>query len=311
MTALGVVLLARDRTISSRLACGAAFAAAAAAGPLVVLAVQNAMYGSPFRSGYGDLDKLFSSAHVLPNLERYLQWSAGSHTILIAIALAAPFALKRYGSRRTAWWLLAFAVATLACYLPYVVFDAWWYTRFLLPALLPWLALTAAVLVYAVERLPAALRFPPFILAATTIVTLFLHTGSTRDVFRIRDLEWRFRSAGEFVASMPADAAFITLHQSGSIRFYAARSTVGWADIDKGRLDDAVAFLRRHGRRPYLLFERWEEPQFRERFAGERLGALDWPATAEVDGVRIYDPDDYDRQRRGEAVRTVEVRTTR
>ena len=78
---------------------------------------------------------------------------------------------------------------------------------------------------------------------------------------------------------MPADAAFITLHHSGSIRFYAARSTVGWADIDKGRLDDAVAFLRRHGRRPYLLFERWEEPQFRERFAGERLGALDWPAS--------------------------------
>ncbi len=311
VTALGVVLLARDRTISSRLSCGAAFAAAAAAGPLVVLAVQNAMYGSPFRSGYGDLDKLFSSAHVLPNLERYLQWSVGSHTNLIVIALAAPFVLKRYGSGRTAWWLLAFAVATLACYLPYVVFDAWWYTRFLLPALLPWLALTAAVLVSVVERLPAAARFPSFILAATTIVTLFLHTGSTRDVFRIRDLEWRFRSVGEFVASMPADAAFITLHQSGSIRFYAARSTLGWADIDKGRLDDAVAFLRRHGRRPYLLFERWEEPQFRERFAGERLGALDWPATAEVDGVRIYDPDDYDRQRRGETVRTTEIRTIR
>ena len=99
MTALGVVLLARNRTISSRLACGAGFAAAAAAGPLVVLSVQNAMYGSPFRSGYGDLDKLFSSAHVLPNLERYLQWSVESHTILIVIGLAAPFALKRYGSQ--------------------------------------------------------------------------------------------------------------------------------------------------------------------------------------------------------------------
>ena len=240
-----------------------------------------------------------------------MQWSVGSHTILIVIALAAPFALKRYGSNRTAWWLLAFAVATLACYLPYVVFDAWWYTRFLLPALLPWLALTAAVLIAGIEKLPAAARFPSFILAAAAAVTLFLHTGSTRDVFRIRDLEWRFRSVGEFVATMPADAAFITLHHSGSIRFYASRSTVGWADVDKGRLDDAIAFLRRHGRRPYLLFEQWEEPQFRQRFAGERLGALDWPATAEVDGVRIYDPDDYDRQRRGETVKTVEVRSKR
>ena len=197
---------AADRTMSSRIACGAAFAAAAAVGPLVVLSVQNAMYGSPFRSGYGDLDKMFSAAHVRPNLERYLQWSTGSHTILIVLALAAPFALKRYGSGRTAWWLLCFAAATLACYLPYVVFDAWWSTRFLLPALLPWLALTAAVLVVAIEALPAAARFPSFILAGVATVSLFLHTGSTRDVFRIRDLEWRFRSVGEFVASMPADA---------------------------------------------------------------------------------------------------------
>ena len=311
MTGIGVMLLPRDRSISSRIACGAAFAAGAAAGPLIVMSVQNAMYGSPFRSGYGDLDKMFSPAHVRPNLERYLQWSVESHTILIVIALAAPFASRRYHSSRTTWWLLAFAAATLACYLPYVVFDAWWYTRFLLPALLPWLVLTAAVLVAAIEALPSAVRFPSFFLAATTAVTVFLHTASTHDAFRIRDLEWRFRSVGEFVASMPADAAFITLHHSGSIRFYASRSTVGWADVDKGRLDDAVAFLRRHGRKPYLLFEQWEEPQFRERFAGERLGALDWPPTAEVDGVRIYDPEDYERHRRGETVRTVEVKTVR
>jgi hypothetical protein len=311
MTGLGVILLPRNRSIASRIACGAAFAAGAAAGPLIVMSMQNAMYGSPFKSGYGDLDKMFSSAHVRPNLERYLQWSVESHTILIVIALAAPFAVRRYHSSRAAWWLLAFAAATLACYLPYVVFDAWWYTRFLLPALLPWLVLTGAVLVAAIEALPSAVRFPSFILAAATTVTLFLQTASTHDAFRIRDLEWRFRSVGEFVASMPADAAFITLHHSGSIRFYASRSTVGWADVDKGRLDDAVAFLRRHGRKPYLLFEQWEEPQFRERFAGERLGALDWPATAEVDGVRIYDPDDYERHRRGETVRTVEVRTVK
>ena len=311
VTGIGVMLLARDRSIPSRISCGGAFAAGAAAGPLIVMSMQNAMYGSPFRSGYGDLDKMFSSAHLRPNLERYFQWSVESHTILIVIALAAPFAVRRYHSSRTAWWLLVFAAATLACYLPYVVFDAWWYTRFLLPGLLPWLVLTAVVLVTAIEALPSAVRFPSFILAAAAAVTLFLHIASTHDAFRIRDLEWRFRSVGEFVASMPADAAFITLHHSGSIRFYASRSTVGWADVDKGRLDDAVEFLRRHGRKPYLLFEQWEEPQFRERFAGERLAALDWPATADVDGVRIYDPDDYERHRRGETVRTAEVRTAR
>ena len=141
------------------------------------------------------------------------------------------------------------------------------------------------------------------------MVSIFVNIGSSRDVFRIRQLEWRFRSTGEYVATLPANAAFITLHHSGSIRFYSARSTFGWADIDKGRLDDAVAFLRRHDRKPYLLFEGWEEPQFRERFAGERLGQLDWRPFVEVDGVRIYDPDDYDRNRRGETITTTIIRT--
>lgn len=308
---LGVMLLEGARTLRSRILCGAGFAAGLTAGPLVVLAVQNAMYGSPFRSGYGDLDKIFSGSHVIPNLERYLRWSVESHTIAIVLALAAPFALVRYRSSRAALWLLTFAAVTLACYLPYVVFDAWWYTRFLLPALLPSLALTAAVIVAAINLLPAPWRFPSFVLPAAAAVGFLLQIGVARDVFRIRDLEWRFRSVGEFAATMPADAAFITLHHSGSLRFYSGHSTFGWADIEKGKLDDAVAFLRRHNRHPYLLFEGWEEPQFRERFGGERLGALDWPAMAQIDGVKIYDPDDYERFRRGEQINTIEKRTVR
>jgi hypothetical protein len=249
---------------------------------------------------------MFSASHVGPNLQRYVRWSIESHSIAIVLALASPLVLRRYGSSRAALWLLAFAAATLACYLPYVVFDAWWYTRFLLPALLPWLALTAAVIVTGITLLPAPGRFPSFVLAATAAAGLLLHIGAVRNVFGIRDLEWRFRSAGEFAATMPANAAFITLHHSGSIRFYSGHSTFEWADIDKGKLDQAIAFLRRHDRRPYLLFESWEEPQFRERFAGERLGALDWPAMAQIDGVRIYDPDDYERYRRGERIETIE-----
>ena len=178
------------------------------------------------------------------------------------------------------------------------------------PRSCPVLALTAAVAVMLIGRLPAAARAIVFALLACTLVALSIRTGIPRDVFRIRDLEWRFRSAGECVAAMPASAALITLHHSGSVRFYAGRSTLGWADIDKGRLDDALSFLRRHGSTPYLMFEPWEEPQFRERFAGERLGALDWPPLAEVDGVRIYDPDDYDRHRRGEPIATERIVTS-
>ena len=307
---LAILLPGGERPMRERLPGGAAFAAAAAFGPLVVLLVQNAMYGSPFKSGYGDLGTLFSASHVLPNLQRYPRWVVETHTPLVLASLAAPFLVRSPQSRQPAW-LLGVAVVTLACYLPYVVFDAWWYTRFLLPGLLPLLALTACAAAAALVRLPIAARFPVAVIFTGAFATAQLQSAAEHDVFRLRELEWRFRAAGEFAATLPANAAFITLHQSGSIRFYARRSTLGWADLDKGRLDDALAFLRRHGRKPYLLFEPWEEPQFRERFAADRLGALAWPAAYEIDGVRIYDPDDYDRRQQGEMLRTQRIESPR
>ena len=311
VTGLGLALVVPGRTLRQRLTMVAVFGLAALPGIAIVMAIQNAMYGSPLRSGYGDLNTMFSATHVLPNLQRYSRWLMEAQTPVIAVALASPWLLTGPATRRYAVWLLGFAAVTLACYLPYVVFDAWWYTRFLLPATLPLLALTAAVAVALIKRLPGPSRAMVYGVLATALVALSIRTAIPRDVFRIRDLEWRFRSAGERVAALPSNAALITLHHSGSVRFYAGRPTFGWADIEKGRLDEAIAFLRRHGRKPYLMFEAWEEPQFRERFAGERLGALDWPPFAEVDGVRLYDPDDYDRHRHGERVTTERVVTTK
>ena len=306
---LGLATVPASLSVPRRLAVLLLFGVALLPGVATVMAIQNAMYGSPLKSGYGDLDQMFKLAHVPLNLQRYPKWLIEVHTPVIAAALVAPIALAARGTARQAVWLLAFVAVTFACYLPYVVFDAWWYTRFLLPAIVPLLALTAAVAVALLDRAPAPARAIAYTLIAATLVTLFLQAAVPRDVFRMAQLERRFRSAGERVATLPPNAAIITLHHSGSVRFYAARPTFGWADIDKGRLDAAIEFLRRHGRKPYLMFEPWEEADFRTRFANDRLGALNWPPAVEVDGVRIYDPDDYERHRRGERVETVEVRT--
>lgn len=107
---------------------------------------------------------------------------------------------------------------------------------------------------------------------------------------------------------MPPESAFITALQSGSVRFYSGGSSATWGAIEPGRLDEAIEFFRRHGRKPYLLFEVSEEAAFRERFAGDRLGPLAWPPVVEIDrAVRIYDPADYDRYMRGEYVKSERV----
>jgi hypothetical protein len=89
------------------------------------------------------------------------------------------------------------------------------------------------------------------------------------------------------------------------VRYYSNRKTVAWDVLDPAWLDRMLAESRALGYEPYLLFERWEEPLFRQRFAGTALGALDWPPSAEIASqVRIFRPDDRQRYLSGQDVET-------
>jgi hypothetical protein len=276
------------------------------------------MYGAPLKSGYGDLDVLFAIDHFWPNLHRYPRWLFVTETPIVLLALAAPWMAAAGPDGRArpapgpAWWLLAFAAVTFACYLPYVVFDAWWYLRFVLPAVTVLLVLTAVVAVRMIARLPAVWRAPAFGVACSALTILYIVIAAERQVFLLRTLEGRFRTAGEYVAAhLPADAAVVTVHESGSVRFYAGRLTLVWSEVDPASLDRALAYLRSRGYRPYLLFETWEEAGFRKRFEGRSaIASLDWPPIADIDhDVRIYDPDDSARYRSGTPVYTDRVWT--
>ena len=311
--ALCVMIFAGNRSVAtprSRLITLLVFGASVLPGVFVVMTVQSAMYGSPFRSGYGDLGLLFSWSHVGPNLVQYARWTAGAHTAVIALALLGPVVLAE--KRREAICLLLFAFATLACYLPYVVFDAWWYQRFLLPGIVPLLILTAAVLTRALARLEPAARVVGFVLVIFGLPLSYVHTAVERDAFRLKAFEARFRTAGQYAARLPEASVFITASESGSVRFYAGRPTAVWLGIAPGKLAGALDFFRSKGRKPYLLIESGEERAFRERFASEKLGSLEWPPVAEIDRtVRIYDPADYERYLRGEFIKSERVLTSR
>ena len=290
---------------------------------LLVMAIQNAMYGGPLKSGYGDLDALFSMDHVWPNLRRYPVWLLQTHTPIVLLALAAPWVVRAPqgtaaaagraappGAGRARWWLLAFAAATLACYLPYVVFDAWWYLRFVLPAVAVILILTAVAAAALAARLRPAWRAPALALGCGLVAILYIEIAARRQVFELQALESRYRIAGEYVAArLPPDAAVVTVHQSGSVRFYSGRQTLVWSEVDPASFDRALEYLRSRGYRPYLLFERWEEPAFRKRLEGKSaIAALDWPPIAEIDReVRVFDPADRARYMSGVPVYTDRV----
>ena len=300
---LGLFLLLRpERLWRERVAAAARFAGAAAAGPLCVALIQHTFYGSPFSSGYGPVDALFSAANIQPNAIHYATWLSQTLTPGWVLAAVAPLFLPGALTRLLLWMFLV----NVACYLPYVVFDDWSYLRFLLPTI-PLVVVLAMTVIDALCRRTWSWTSRPVLAAVAVAMVVFgIREADERSAFRLKQLEARYAQAGRYVGeALPDNALVITSWQSGSVRFYSGRKTILWDSLDPAWLDRAIAWVRDRGFEPYLLFETWEEPGFRRRFAGNPIGALDWPPAAEVAArVRIYRPGDRDRYARGEPVPT-------
>jgi len=267
-------------------------------GVVAVALLQGYLYGSPLASGYGSLGKLYAWSNARNNLWQYGSWFVDTQTAAVALALLAPAAIAGVApGRRGALSvvLLGVPATVLLSYLFYSVFDAWWYLRFLLPAFPVVFVLMAASAVWLLERLPAAARAPLLVLL---FVPLVVHEGqvtAARGVFRLQDGERRYADVGRYLrTATPSNAVFIAMQESGSARYYSGRLSLFYPALPGDWLDRAVAALKGHGLRPYILLETWEEPHFKRQFAGSAFGGLDWQPMAVYSGpvrVGLYDPE--------------------
>src|SRR6185436_14592018 len=91
----------------------------------VQLAINRALYGQMFTSGYGPTSHLFelSAERLSANVSNFAKWLTYSHSP--AVWLIWPAALTVLRARRWAWQLSAVAAAAAAPYLFYLVFDDW------------------------------------------------------------------------------------------------------------------------------------------------------------------------------------------
>jgi hypothetical protein len=284
----------------------AAFLSAVVPGCVAVALVNHQLYGSPFESGYAPLLAYYSWVKLIPNLRRYPAWLFETQTPAVLLACLAPLAIarivpadeRRRARSTTVAWLM-FIAGVFASYLFYTVFNDWWYLRFVLPALPPLLVLT----VVSIDGLNA--RFLPRArVLATCVLTLALAWhgltfAAARGTFGMKDAEHRAAAVGDYIAGhFPERAAFIAFEQSGSANYYSGRQTLMFEAIPADALQTVLDDLRQLGYHPYFLLENWEEPVFKNQFAGHcKCAWLDWPPRAEyVHGirVRIYDPADRD-----------------
>jgi hypothetical protein len=275
----------------------------------MVVAIVNArLYGSPLASAYGRLNDLYGWKNLLPNLALYSRWLLDTQTAVVLLAFLAPFVLtsrkpggtSRVHSREVALMWSLFIVAVFISYLLYLQFDAWFWLRFLLPAFPPLFVLTSVGLVAIVGRWAPEARVVVISVVIGLLAWHGIKYGRDRGIFDIREGERRAVALGEYITNKTPDrAVFISMHHSGSIRYYTNRLTVRYDLIPGNSLDTVIEDLRRLGYRPYIVLEDWEEPTFHRRFQGEHARAtLDRPPVAMwVDSsikVRMYDPADAD-----------------
>jgi hypothetical protein len=289
----------RQRHESPAMARMGAFLGGVFASLVVVGLLNRHLYGSLSATGYGPSSRLFSAANVAGNLARYPQWlweSEGWIVLLGLVPIAIPRLRPSWLTLRTVLPPLALLALLAIIYLPYVLFEGFWFLRFVFPAFPFLFILVGAAIAGLMRRVPAAIG----VLGTIALVAIAVHgwVQFSRDLgaFAIGAGEQRFIVMADFVdRTLPSNAVVLSNLHSGAVRYYTGRAVVRYDRLAGPRLPSAVEWLRDHGYRPYILLDGAEENDFRRQFADTAgaIGRLEVPVLAEVQApfrVRLYDP---------------------
>ena len=284
-------LRAEPSRFGSLLRDGALFAAGVAPGILTAALVNARLYGSPFESGYGPIAMIYDASRSLANITRWAAWLWETQpvaAVLAPLGLILPGALAHRSTagnsgRGSARLLLGGIIAaTMACYLFYEPFDAWWFLRFLFPMFPALMILAAAGLTWLVRRLPRSWRVPVAAVCVAAVAASQVRAGQDRSVYGMREAASRSLAVTREVGRLvPANAMVICVQESGSLRYYANRLTLRWDWLPPEWLDRAIDQLQAKGYRPYIFLPEDERRQFLARFSGTSAGRLTGKPVAE------------------------------
>lgn len=272
------------------------FAGAASVGMIVAGALNWSLNGSPFLSGYGSASYLFSFDNVAQNIRLYPAWFTESQTPLIwlgVIALCLPLrhVWPQREGRLMVWCLLGFTLALWIQYLAYGVFDAWWYLRFLLPSI-PFVLIGFTHACMAVSRRNHRLHTAVGVIVVALGVNGVVF-AQNKNAFYMRGGNSQFFTAARVVRAVTDPSAVVlSMQHSGSLRHYAGRMTMRYDLLESEWLDASVAWFAERGIHAYALLDAFEVPAWRTRFAGQRLGPLDFNPIREFEGssgMALYD----------------------
>jgi 4-amino-4-deoxy-L-arabinose transferase-like glycosyltransferase len=249
----------RRRLVALATAIGASVPFAVA-----LLLVNRVLYGSAFATGYGPVHEMLSFSFAAARLPHYAKW-----LFVLETPIVFPGALFIAIDRRAAVWkrvlLLVWFAAFFGFYIFYWAYDAWWYTRFLLPAFPALLIATLLVL----RDIPSRWTWRWTWLLVAVIAVQSVRTDRHFDIIRVRDGEAIYPYAARWAEKkLPPDALPVAMQLSGSLYFYDGRFSVRYDNLDPGRFQELRAYAGAAGLHWYAVVFNWEVPELQKNMPG-------------------------------------------
>jgi 4-amino-4-deoxy-L-arabinose transferase-like glycosyltransferase len=241
----------------------------------VLLMIFNAaMYGSPFTTGYGSISENLS-LHA-PCFHDQTLW-----LVKLLTPLILPGGLLVIFDRRADPWLhrallpVWFGVY-LIFYSLWPICDAWWYSRFLLPAI-PALILGMLIVLRGWPKLATV--------AVLVVVAMCVHDWEKFHILRIDDDQVIYpRSIAVAEKVLPRNALVVSGLLSGAFMNYSGRFTARWDRIDADRFQLLRAYAGDANLRWYAVLSEVEvsRDEFQRRLPGK------WTPIARYRNVIVY-----------------------
>ena len=239
---------------------------------LLFLAWNRIAFGTPFRTGYSGLfGEGFAAGNFPPRIRHYVSWIAQMLTPLLPIAWFAV-AVDRQVERSHRWMLLSWFAVFLIFYSFWGPYEAWWYTRFLLPGI-PAVILAALLLLRDLRRplFGEGRRHSRFWVPTAALLFLVVLVFEYRLVRRLGVLEF---AEGEAIypdscqwaeTKIPPHSFVFSMQMSGALKFYTSLVPVRWDWIQPGEVDLLRERAREREHEWFALLAPFENPELEKR----------------------------------------------
>jgi hypothetical protein len=250
--------------------------------------IYNAVaYGHPLQTGYGRIGLWYAMGigGFKVRFNHYSYWIKVTMSPLPLLCWLAV-AVDRKIEWRNRLMLLTWFGAFFIFYCCYNDYDAWWYTRFLLPG---YPALILGVVLIA-RDLPELLsnwvnernrvRLKWAVLIIMVAVTLSHERRYIRkfDIFSIgRGEEWYPLSCRWADQQLPSQSLIVSMQFSGALKFYTDRPIVRWDEMTPGQWPEVKKRAAERGYQWHALLLPFEVEEAQKRLGGKwtKLGMLD------------------------------------